>query len=593
MKRAARAIWLLVATSFRVAPWQSLTCLFETTGVVLSLLQPLALAWIVAGVIEHDRPRVILGGIVFIATFGIIRALFVLGMNARAGQLERVGYAFDTRIAEITASIPTVEHFDDPAYLDQMQILREEGGALGLAVNTLLNTLNTFVGTLGVIALAAGADGRMLLVAAAGVPGVLCTPLVVRWQARAERASAGPGRLAYHLLQLGTTPQGAGELRVFGLADPLRQRLAAATQAWRAPKVGLARRESAVTIGTQLMFYGAAGAVLAWLVSDTIAGRLSVAALTLALLLINRLQGVSANLREVITSVATMSRTAGRFLWLLEAEREIHAQYVGTEEAPTAIRVGLSLDKVSYRYPTASAPALSDVSLELPAGSVVALVGENGAGKSTLVDLVTGLLTPSSGRIAVDGRDVSSLDLAAWRSRLAGAFQDHVRFEFVAGDAVGVGDLAARTDEVELRRAVRDGAAAEVVAGLPRGLHTQLGPSWPGGIDLSGGQWQRLAIARAMMRRAPIVRVLDEPTAALDAATEHELFERYAAAARAGRESGTVTLLVTHRFSTVAAADLVVVLDHGRIVEQGTPAELIAHGGHYAELYELQARGYR
>lgn len=588
---AVRAIRLLVVMSVKVAPWQAAACLCETAGVIVGLFQPLYLSWIFAAVIDHNRDHLLSAGVLFLITFFAMRLLFVIGMNARAGQLERVGYAFDTRIAETTASIRAIEHFDDPAFLDQLQILHEQQGALGLAVNTLLNTLNTLIGTVGVILLAAGADWRMLLVAAAGAPGVLATPLVSKWQGRAEQASAEPGRLAYELLQTGTTAGAAGEIRVFGLGDPMRSRLAAATRAWRAPRISLARRESVVAAASQFTFYAVAGTILVWLVSETLERQLPIAALTLALLLTNQLQMVSVNLRDVVTNIATMSRTAGRFLWLLDTEQDIRCRNDYTHEAPAANRI--SLRGLTYRYPGASTAALSDVTLDLSAGSVVAIVGENGAGKSTLVELLAGLRVPTHGCIAIGDVALGRVDPFRWWTRLAGAFQDFVRFELTAGDTVGIGDLSARANRREITRAIRDGAAEQVVAALPAGLDTHLGASWPGGIGLSGGQWQRLAIARGMMRRAPTIRILDEPTAALDAATEHELLERYAAAARDGRATGVVTVLVTHRFSTVASADFVVVLHHGRLIETGTHAELIARGGHYAQLYELQAHGYR
>ncbi|MEQ7006813.1 ABC transporter ATP-binding protein [Actinopolymorpha sp. B17G11] len=588
-----RAMHLLVTSSIRVAPWQAVLCLAETSGVILQLLQPLCLAWFVAGAVAHDTSLMALAAGAFVAQIAVGRALIWLGMNARAGQLERVSYAFDARIAEITASVPTIEHLDDPHYLDQLQIMREERGSLGLAVNTLLNSLSGMAGVVGVIALAATADWRMLLVAVAGVPGVLVGPLLARWQGRAEAAGAERGRLAAHLMQVGGSPAGAGEIRVFGLADPLRSRLAAATRAWWAPKVGLAVRESAVNIAVQVIFYGAAGAVLAFLVRDAIGGPVSVAELTLALLLVGRLQGVSGSLRGIIHDVAAMTRTAGRFLWLVDETARIRAAHAGWDTPPATLRDELVLDRVTYRYPRHERPALEDVSLTLPAGRVIALVGENGAGKTTLVNLITGMLTPTSGAIRIDGVDLASLDPAGWRSRLAGAFQDHVRFEFHLRETVGIGDLPARDDESAVRRAIQAGAAEAVLTSIPRGLDTQLGVTWPGGVDLSGGQWQRLAIARGMMRGTPLIRILDEPTAALDAATEHELFDRYTQAARAGRDAGTITILVTHRFSTVAAADHVVVLDRGRVIEQGTHTELITRGGHYSELYELQARGYR
>jgi ATP-binding cassette subfamily B protein len=230
--------------------------------------------------------------------------------------------------------------------------------------------------------------------------------------------------------------------------------------------------------------------------------------------------------------------------------------------------------------------------LDLPAGSVVALVGENGAGKTTLVKLLSGMYQPTNGRILIDGVEVSRFDVAAWRRRLSGAFQDYLRPEFSAADAVGFGDLDRRADRRRLRTAVEAGAAEAVIDDLPSGFDTQLGSVWPNGVGLSGGQWQRLALARGMMRDHPLLLVLDEPTAALDATTEHALFERYAAAAKAGRAYGTITLLVTHRFSTVAAADLIVVLEHGRVVESGTHNELLEVEGLYADLYRLQARGY-
>lgn len=587
-----RAIRLLVVTSVRVAPGQSALCLCETAGVFLNMLVPLYLAWFVTGAIEHDTGRVATAVVAFVVQVGIVRVLNIIGMTARAGQLERVGYAFDTRIAEITAGIAHIEHFDDPKYLDQLQILQEERGALGLSVNMLLNALNSFVGTAGTIALALTADWRMVLVAVASVPGMLFASVLARWQARAEREGAPFGRLVTHLLQLGTQPGASGELRVFGLTDGLRTRLAEAARRWRAPRLRVAYRETLVTALSQLLFYGTAAAVLAWLVHEVRVGRVGIGALTLALLLIGRLQGISSDIRADIGNLAGMSRTAGRFLWLLDSADELAARHTGTAPPPGSVRHGIEMESVSYRYPGAKNAALQDVSLSLPVGTVVAFVGENGSGKSTLVNLLTGLILPTAGSVRLDGRDVRELDLHGFRERLAGAFQDHVRFEFTVRDCVAVGDLAVRTDEAVVLQAVHDGAADAVLRSVPSGLSTQLGATWPGGVDLSGGQWQRLAIARGMMRRAPVLRVLDEPTAALDAATEHELFDRYAAAARAGRESGTITVLVTHRFSTVAAADLVVVLDRGRVVEQGTHAELIRRQGQYAQLYRIQAAGY-
>jgi ATP-binding cassette subfamily B protein len=256
---------------------------------------------------------------------------------------------------------------------------------------------------------------------------------------------------------------------------------------------------------------------------------------------------------------------------------------------------GIRLDHVSFAYPGTSRVVLDDVSLTLPAGAVIAIVGENGAGKTTLVKLLAKMYEPSSGSILLDDTPLARVQAGEWRARLAGAFQDFFRFEFRAGHTVGLGDVPRLDDEPAVAAAVDRAGASDVVGRLTSGLDTQLGPTWPGGVELSFGQWQKLALARGFMRDRPLLLVLDEPTAALDAETEHALFERYAAVARGAGEndSGRITILVSHRFSTVRMADLIVVLDGARLVEVGTHDELMAKNGQYSELYRIQASAYR
>jgi ATP-binding cassette subfamily B protein len=253
---------------------------------------------------------------------------------------------------------------------------------------------------------------------------------------------------------------------------------------------------------------------------------------------------------------------------------------------PDARPPEVRFDDVSYRYPGAARDALHRVSLTLRPSETVALVGRNGAGKTTLVKLLVGIYRPTHGRILIDGVDTATMSPPALRRRVAVLFQDFARFQFSAGDNVGLGWLPRREDPEALDRAVREAGAEDVVARLPQGLQTPLGRAF-GGDDLSGGQWQRLALARAFMRPASLV-VLDEPTASLDAEAEHEVFARMALLKR-----DRTALLITHRFANVRESDRVVVLDGGAVCEEGTHAQLLGRDGLYAKMFRLQAKGYQ
>jgi ATP-binding cassette subfamily B protein len=281
-----------------------------------------------------------------------------------------------------------------------------------------------------------------------------------------------------------------------------------------------------------------------------------------------------------------------RLAWLEDYAASLAAS--ADVEVPASLHEGIRLEHVSFAYPGTSRMVLDDLSLLLPAGSVVAIVGENGAGKTTLVKLLAKMYEPSSGAILVDGAPLARMPADRWRARLAGAFQDFFRFEFPAQQSIGLGDVARIGDKLAVVAAVERAGATDVVAHLRSGLETQLGATWPGGVDLSFGQWQKLALARGFMRDDPLVLVLDEPTAALDAETEHALFERYAASVRDNDDRRErITILVSHRFSTVRMADLIVVLDGARLAEYGTHDALMARGGQYSELYGIQAAAYR
>jgi ATP-binding cassette subfamily B protein len=286
-------------------------------------------------------------------------------------------------------------------------------------------------------------------------------------------------------------------------------------------------------------------------------------------------------------------RAAARIRWLRDYAATAQTRTGGVKALPETLVDGLVLENVTFSYPGKSEPALYDLSARLPAGSVIAVVGENGMGKSSLIKLLCRFYEPTAGRVTLDGTDLSGFDLGEWRSRISAGFQDFARPEFLVREVVGLGDLEAMEAESGVAKAIRLAGAEEVVQQLPHRLDTQLGSTWEGGVNLSVGQWQKLALARALMREYPLLVVLDEPTASLDAQTESAIFERFAETARSGRTRGAITVLVSHRFSTVRTADLILVLDSGRLVEQGSHAELMARDGRYAALYRLQATSYR
>ncbi|WP_374927801.1 ABC transporter ATP-binding protein [Kytococcus sedentarius] len=588
---ALRSAWFVTRAAWRNGPLAFCLSLLEPLGNVLQAMTPLFVGLVVSGAVDHDATRLVLGALGLVGSLGLLWSLLLAGLTQRLHVNDRLGFEFDQRSGRQSGTIPTLDHLVDPAHRDALQVLTERRGAMGMAFQSLVNLLNSLGAVITSFVVAWAIDPRLLLLAIGLVPSLWAAGRITAWDARGEELSAPAGRLAGQLLESRTSPAGAAELRVMGARDHLAMLSARTTRAWRRPVLAAERRGALLNATVSTLYLAAGGVVLWWLVNDALAGRLGAGTVAAAVVVVAELPEQATRLLGVSFQSARATRIGRRALWLQEYATAA-SERSGEQEPPAALRHGIDLQGVSFTYPGAERPTFTDLQLHLPAGATVAVVGENGAGKSTLVNLLTGMYTPQSGQVLVEGVPLEELDLEAWRAACSGAFQDHVAFHTTAREAIRLGDLEQPADDATVLGALERAAATDLLGALPDGLDTPLGPEH-GGVGLSGGQWQRLAIARGMMRTSPVLQVLDEPTSALDPATEHALFDGFAQAGRRTGATGGITLIITHRFSTVAAADLVVVLHEGRVVEVGTHHELLAAGGRYAELYGLQATGYR
>lgn len=499
---------------------------------------------------------------------------------------ERSGNATTLRLMAHAASLD-LQQFEDGAVQDKLERARRQ---VAWRSNLLAQVLGQAQDLVTAASLAAGVIAFLpwlvgLLVLAL-VPSFLNELHFNRSGYRLAYARTPERREVDYLRYLGAGAESAKEVKLFGLGDFLRDSFRTLAERVTAENTALAVRRAGwgglfASFGT-LAYYGA----YALIVARTARGELTIGEMTFLAGSFLRLRGLVEGLLLGLSQTAGQAQYLDDLFSFFTVEPAIRSPE-RPARLPVPIAEGFVFETVGFRYPGTDRWAVRDLDLTIGAGEVVALVGENGAGKTTIVKLLCRLYDPTEGRILLDGRDLRDYDLEDLRGRIGVIFQDFLRFDFTAGDNIAAGRIAARDDADRIAAAAGRSLADTVIARLASGYGQRLGRRFEDGADLSGGEWQKIAIARAYMRDAEIL-VLDEPTAALDARSEFEVFQRFGDLAR-----GRMAILISHRFSTVRMADRIMVLEGGRLAESGSHAELVAARGRYAELFELQARGYR
>jgi ATP-binding cassette, subfamily B, bacterial len=534
-------------------------------------------------------PRVAGVGLLIAAEFGlaVLADLLARATTYADGVLaDRTSNAITLRLMTHAATLDLAQ-FEDSAVQDRLERARRQVTWRANLVAQVLGRAQDLV-TVGSLAVGvvAFAPSLVLLLVAALVPAFLNELHFNRRGYRIAFSRTPERREADYLRYLGAGVESAKEIKLFGLSEHLTDRFRALSERMVAENAALAARRGAwgglfAALGT--CAYYAAYALIVW---RTLTGALSIGDLTFLSGAFLRLRGLVEGLLLGLSQISGQAQYLDDLFGFFDVAPTMRGP-AAPAPMPRPIARGFVLEDVGFRYPDAAGWALRHLDLAVRAGEVVALVGENGAGKTTLVKLLTRLYDPTEGRILLDGRDLRDYAVADLRARIGVVFQDFLRLDFSAGDNIAAGRIEALDDRGRIEAAAGKSLADALIARLPEGYAQRLGRRFEDGVDLSGGEWQKIALARAYMRDAEVL-ILDEPTAALDARAEYEVFRRFRDLAQ-----GRTAVLISHRFSTVRMADRIVVVEGGRVREAGTHEALVAQGGRYAELFALQAAGYR
>lgn len=593
-KDRLREIKTVVNVSFQADPRRAIAVLVFRLGRELGdTLIPLWLKFLADAVIAGSLKRSLFFAVLIVVS---IVGSFLLSWLSFDNQLvlsEKIGFLMDERIAKLSLNIPGLEHHERPDFQDKMTLLREERQVLGDSMSTLVLVGQLTISFAASIVLLYSVGPVLALLPLFGFPLLALQRRSETRRQRVIESNAEDSRRVRYLFDLATNTVATKEIFVLNVGKELfarHKRLASKID--RAEIVADVKATGYIILGWGMfsLGYGGAIAYVTWLVME---GRATPGDVLMALGLAAQIHVFAQWGLDVASSLIRMLAAINRFHWLLDFAERSTGDASTEVSMPDKISESLRFESVSFRYPASKRDALTDINFTIPAGSIAAIVGENGAGKSTLVKLLCRFYEPTEGHILLDGVDIRNFNLQEWRKKGAAAFQDFARLEFTVQETVGVGDLSRINDLAVVTGALKRAGADEDIKRMPQGMQTMLGKDWPDGIQLSGGQWQKLALSRAMMRQLPLMLMLDEPTASLDAETEHALFERYVHAARASaRVNGTITIIVSHRLSTARMADLVIVVGDRRIVEMGCHDDLMKANGVYASLYSLQAKSY-